>query len=95
MSLFAVTYHYTASQEELAGLRPDHREWTAAQHEAGHLITSGPFVDFPGALLLFKADSMAELSALLDNDPFDIAGYIGERVITQWNPLYGPMKDLA
>lgn len=95
MSIFAVTYHYDATPEALAELRPMHREWTAAQFEAGTLISSGPFVDFDGALLLFIAESAAELSNLLDNDPFDIAGFIGERVILQWNPLYGPLKELA
>ncbi|MEY4366605.1 MAG: hypothetical protein RLZ28_20 [Actinomycetota bacterium] len=95
MSIFAVTYHYAASAEALAEVRPIHREWTAAQFEAGTLISSGPFVDYSGALLLFRADSATELSALLDNDPFDIAGFIGERVILQWNPLYGPLKELA
>jgi uncharacterized protein YciI len=44
---------------------------------------------------LVKADSVEEVSALLDNDPFDIAGYIGERVILQWNPLNGPFASLA
>lgn len=59
------------------------------------LLTSGPFIDYAGALLLVKAESVEEVSALLDNDPFDVAGFIGERVILQWNPLYGPMASLA
>jgi uncharacterized protein YciI len=95
MSVFAVTYHYTATAEELAGLRPAHREFFGQLFDKGDLLTSGPFVDYSGALLLVKADSVEEVSALLDNDPFDIAGYIGERVILQWNPLNGPFASLA
>jgi uncharacterized protein YciI len=95
MSIFAVTYHYSASPEELAELRPTHREFTGALFDQGILLTSGPFVDYAGALLLIKADSADEVSAILDNDPFDIAGFIGERVILQFNPVNGPFKELA
>ena len=90
MSIYAVTYHYIAEPEELSGVRPIHREWLAQQLSEGKLLASGPMVDVPNALLIFKAESLEELSALLDNDPFDIAGFIGERVINQWNPIYGP-----
>lgn len=95
MSVFAVTYHYSASPEALAELRPTHREFTGALYDQGVLLTSGPFIDYAGALLLVVAESADEVSAILDNDPFDIAGFIGERVILQWNPVNGPFKDHA
>jgi len=95
MSVFAVTYHYSATPEELAELRPMHREFTGSLFDQGVLLTSGPFIDYAGALLLVKADSVEAVSAILDNDPFDVAGYIGERVILQFNPINGPFKDLA
>lgn len=90
MNTYAVNYFYTASPEAIAEVRPIHREWLAEQLASGTLLASGPMVDNPGALLIFRASSAEELSALLDNDPFDIAGFIGERVITQWNPVFGP-----
>lgn len=85
-----MNYFYAASPEELAGVRPIHREWLAQQLAEGKLLASGPMVDQPTALLIFKAASLEEVSALLDNDPFDIAGFIGERVINEWNPVFGP-----
>ena len=90
MSYFAVTYFYTAEAEVLAEIRPIHRKWLADLYENGTLLASGPMVENPTALLIFNADSAEQLSALLDNDPFDIAGFIGERVINEWNPIYGP-----
>lgn len=93
MSIYAVNYFYAASNEALAEVRPIHREWLAALYENGSLLASGPLVDNPGALLIFKSESAEALSALLDNDPFDIAGFIGERVITEWNPIYGPWSE--
>jgi len=49
-------------------------------------------VDYPGALLIFKAESAESLAALLDQHPFDIAGFIGERTIGEWNPVFGPFN---
>ena len=93
MSIYAVNYFYAASADALSEIRPIHREWLASLYENGTLLASGPLVDNPGALLIFKSESAEALSELLDNDPFDIAGFIGERVITEWNPIYGPWKE--
>jgi hypothetical protein len=90
MSYFAVSYRYAADPDELNAVRPSHREWLKEQLDAGVLLASGPMVDLPTALLIFKADSLEQLANLLDNDPFDIAGYIGERDIAEWNPVFGP-----
>jgi uncharacterized protein YciI len=49
-------------------------------------------VDYPGALFVWKSESLESLAHVLDQDPFDIAGYIGERTIGEWNPVFGPFK---
>lgn len=90
MPTFVVQYRYAATDEHLAEVRPIHREWLAAQLEAGSLLASGPMINTPTALLIWKADSLKELANLLDHDPFDIAGCIGERSIEEWNPVFGP-----
>ena len=90
MSFYAVTYTYVDAPEQLTAIRPIHREWLQQQLESGHLKASGPMVDVAGALLIFEVDDLESLAALLDNDPFDIAGFITERVIQQWNPVFGP-----
>lgn len=90
MSYFAVNYHYSADEDDLNAIRPSHREWLKARLDEGVLLASGPMIDLPTALFIFKADSLEQLAALLDNDPFDIAGYIGERDIAEWKPIFGP-----
>lgn len=50
-------------------------------------------VDNPEALLIFVSNSAGELAKLLDNDPFDIAGFIETRSIQQWNPVLGPFSS--
>jgi uncharacterized protein len=93
MNTYAVNYFYVADDETMAEVRPIHRAWLTQQLEAGVLLASGPLVDNPGALLIFKAESLEELAGLLDQDPFDQAGCIGERVINQWNPVFGPWSN--
>ena len=90
MNTYAVNYFYVADDETMSEVRPIHRAWLTQQLEAGNLLASGPMVDNPGALLIFKAESVEALAGLLDQDPFDQAGCIGERVINQWNPVFGP-----
>lgn len=93
MNIYAVTYFYVAETQTLDEVRPIHRAWLSQQLEAGLLLASGPLVDNPGALLIFKAESVEALAGLLDQDPFDQAGCIGERVINQWNPVFGPWSN--
>ena len=90
MAVFAVTYLYSADPDDVNLIRPSHRAWLAERLAEGSLLASGPMVDNPTALLIWRADSVESLSKLLDQDPFYIAGYIGERTITEWNPVFGP-----
>ena len=93
MPVFAVTYTYAATPEQLSEIRPIHRQWLAGLLDTGQLLASGPMIDNPEALLIFSSDSATELATLLDNDPFDIAGFIGSRSIQQWNPVFGPFSS--
>jgi uncharacterized protein YciI len=92
MKTFVVNYRYAVSPDEQAVIRPAHRAFLAEQLEKGTLLAAGALGNFVGALLIFKATDEAELAALLDNDPYDIAGFIGERVIEEWNPVFGPFN---
>lgn len=90
MPIFAVRYEYGASPEALNQIRPIHRQWLGEQLQAGNLLASGPMLDNPSALLIFRSQSAEELAKLLDLDPFDIAGFIASRSIEAWNPVFGP-----
>jgi hypothetical protein len=90
MATFAVTYTYGAPNEVLDQIRPTHRAYLSSFLEVGVLLASGPYVGVHGALLIFRAESAQAVADLLDQDPFHLAGYIAERTITEWNPIFGP-----
>lgn len=93
MNIYAVTYTFSSDPDEVNQIRPTHRVWLSEQLDNGSLLASGPMVDRPAALLIFKAESIEELNALLDQDPYEIAGVIGERTIEAWNPVFGPFSS--
>ncbi|PXX54653.1 hypothetical protein DFR70_12494 [Nocardia tenerifensis] len=90
MPIFAV--HYTYSAATVPGRdthRPEHRAWLADQLAAGALLTSGPYPDGSGALILFRAEDADALRALLARDPFAREGLIDEVRVVEWLPVLG------
>ena len=90
MAIYAVTYKYVDDPELINQIRPPHRVWLKELLEQGILLVSGPMVNRAAALLVFRAASEEELSALLDRDPLEVAGVIEERIIEEWNTVFGP-----
>ena len=92
MAIFAVTYAYSdATAADRDEHRPRHVEFLKSQFDGGRLVKSGPFGpgEAPGALLIIKGDSKADVEALMDQDPFFRHDLIEERTIRQWNIFFG------
>ncbi len=86
MPIYAVTYRYADQPEVIAEHRPAHREYIASLLGEGGLIASGRTEggETPSALLLFQAESVAEVENVLDPDPFWTLGLIEKREIVEW-----------
>jgi uncharacterized protein YciI len=96
MTVFAVNYFYNDDKDTQDALRAEHRAWLKEQLEQSNLLASGPLVK-PGplsALLIWRSEDIEDLSGLLDQDPFQIAGVVEETVITEWNALIGPFEGM-
>ena len=90
MTVFAVEYVYAANSSAVRDeSRPAHRAWLSTLAEEGRLLTSGPYGDGAGALLIFKVQDEAELNELLKQDPFALAGTIAGIRTTEWTPVIG------
>lgn len=96
MSIFAVEYVYSPDHEDLrARHRPVHRQWLEGLVSDGRVLASGPFADGTGALLVFSAESEADLNQLVSEDPFAQAGAISAVKTTAWTPVIGAFKHLV
>ncbi|MFC6012674.1 YciI family protein [Nocardia lasii] len=94
MPIFAVHYTYTdATAADRASNRPEHRAWLNALVEAGTVLSSGPYPDGSGALLIFRADDAATLDALLPQDPFAKLGLIEAVRPVEWLPVMGAFAE--
>ncbi|HEY1133975.1 MAG TPA: YciI family protein [Nocardioides sp.] len=95
MSIYAVTYTYSDDVALRDAERATHREYLAGLAAEGRMVVSGPFgADEPaGALLLFRAESTADVEALVAGDPFVKVGVVVDHVVRSWLPVLGPGKD--
>lgn len=93
MTVFAVEYVYdSARTDDIARMRPSHREFIAALADSGTVLASGPWADnaAPGALLIVTAEDADEVQQVLDEDPFHQAHLITQRTVRPWHPVSGP-----
>lgn len=94
MTYFAVHYTYAGDAERVAEHRPAHRDYLRSLTDSG-LVAAGahPDAEPPGALLIVRAESADQVTALLDGDPFRTEGLIVERRIVAWTPVIGVFAD--
>ncbi|MEU4418327.1 YciI family protein [Nocardia salmonicida] len=94
MPIFAVHYTYSESTAaDRATNRPEHRGWLNALVDAGTVLSSGPYPDGTGALLLFRAEDEPSLTELLSNDPFAKLGLIDAVRVVEWLPVMGAFAE--
>ncbi|MEU6561000.1 YciI family protein [Nocardia nova] len=90
MPIFAV--HYTYSETTAAARdehRPRHRAWLSDLVDQGVVLSTGPYADGSGALILFSADDAATMETLLAEDPFAQEGLITDKRFVEWTPVMG------
>ena len=94
MPYFAVQYNYADEPAKVAEHRPAHRAFLRGLLDEGTLLAAGAYTDDPaGALLLLRADSVEEVNAALDNDPFRRHALITDRTTRGWSAAIGPWAN--
>lgn len=79
MHHFIVEIKYKAHIDEIAKLRPAHRDFLNKGYEKGIILMSGPQTPQIGGVIIARAESMKELAKFLQDDPYrlnDAADYI-------------------
>src|SRR4051794_41908247 len=93
MPIFAVPYRSTDDVATRDSVRTEPRDSLRRLAEQGLLLLPGPYGagEAPGALLLFRADGKAQVTALVRNDPFSARGVIAATRTVEWEPVIGPL----
>lgn len=68
-------YLMSNKKELTEQLVKDHVEHLKALDVNGKLVLCGPFSDYPGGMVVFKADSHDQAVALAESDPFIASGH--------------------
>ncbi|MCW2928468.1 MAG: YCII-related protein [Thermoleophilia bacterium] len=70
--------------EQRLAVRPSHREHVAELFERGDIRMSGPLADQTGAVIVYRAADLDAAQALVDADPYVIAGVVREVSLREW-----------
>ena len=90
MPLIAVTYTYSPTTTEGRDThRAAHRAWLADLLEKKTLVSSGPFADDSGALLLVDGTDAASVESLFAQDPSAVENLIESADFREWTPVMG------
>ena len=101
MPIFAIHYTYPDDPTEMLTVRPEHREWlsslpdllAAGMYRAGlDEVSEGEPTDHEppnAALIVVAADSLEQVAATFDQDPYWLRGYVLRRVVREWDPPFG------
>jgi uncharacterized protein len=85
---FAAIAVYTPDASTIAKARPAHREYLAGLIQQGRLVISGPFSDDSGAVLVYEAETSAQVEKLVAEDPFATGGVFVSWEIRPWNVVF-------
>lgn len=101
MAFYFVEYTYRDAEDDMAKVRPRHRQFLGHLYDTNQLMLVGPFVkevedqrddNAPGAVLIVRADDSRAALRMLDDDPFRTEGFIIKRRVRRWNPVYAPFE---
>ncbi|NIL75684.1 YciI family protein [Rhodococcus sp. B10] len=90
MALFSVVYTYSPSTTDGRDThRATHREWLRDLLEKKTLVSSGPFADGSGALIIVEGTDQESVVELFAQDPFQVENLVEASVVTEWTPVMG------
>ncbi|WP_028661579.1 YciI family protein [Saccharomonospora saliphila] len=79
--MYVVLLSYTAPQNEIDYVLPDHSDWITRQYEHGLLLASGRRPDHDGEVLIVKPMPVGRLEATLATNPLVLNKYVTHEVI--------------
>jgi uncharacterized protein len=87
---FALTYETVPDHAaRRAPFRAEHLELARSFHRDGKLLLAGAFNPIEGALLIFRAESTAEVEAFVHRDPYVRNGLVTAWRIREWTVVVG------
>ena len=74
MKHFIVEITYAVPLEQIAQVRPEHRDFLQTGFDRGLLLMSGPLNPPTGGIAVARAESQEEIQAFFAQDPYNLNG---------------------
>ncbi|APC91186.1 MULTISPECIES: YciI family protein [Francisella] len=71
MQIHIIDLHYLVDQEEVAKIRPSHRDFLDIGYTKGIFVASGPKTSKTGGIIIARGD-LQEIKGFIKEDPFYI-----------------------
>lgn len=91
--MFIVLLNYIKPLAEVETWLEEHREFLNRYYASGHFLLSGPRVPRSGGVIICRAETRAEVEAIVEKDPFH-REQISHYEIIEFTPLM-TAADLA
>lgn len=87
---YALSYRTVPDHaERRQPLRAEHLALARRYHAEGKLLMAGAYNPIDGALLVFRADTRAEVEAFVRRDPYVANGLVTAWEIREWTVVVG------
>jgi uncharacterized protein len=86
---YAAIHTYNNVPDLIATNRPSHRAYITTLLDKNQLVVAGPFTDDSGALIVYEADTVEAVEAMIKADPFFACGVFKSWVIKPWKTIFG------
>ena len=93
MPIFARLLTFPADDPHRMEVRSAHRAYVADCFDRGEIISSGPWAENNGALIVYSAPSRDEALALIAADPYAVEGVQYDEVVREWNVVTPQLTD--
>lgn len=90
MAYFIVNTKYIDDQDQIATVRPKHREYITGFIDAGQAMGAGPWGDGKGGVYVLKVDERADADKIIADDPLTTEGIVAEQSVQEWKAAIGP-----
>jgi uncharacterized protein len=88
VALFLLSYGYNDTDLR-AQRREDHVAYLNKLKDEGSLVAAGPYSDLTGGTILYQADTVQDVEALVAGDPYTQACVTKDRHLREWKVTVG------
>jgi uncharacterized protein YciI len=86
MNYYVLESQFQKPFDQFGNVVAEHRAYLQTWYDKGVLLCSGPKTDKSGGIIIGKAESIADIAAMIGGDPYNVRG-LATYTIKEFNPV--------